>query len=266
MTDRPSIGVQLYTVRDELERDFVGTVRELADIGFTGVETAFFDLTDPMISEAATIFADHGLTVIAAHCELPRGEAGRTVLQHAQMLGTDRVILPGWPEDIRYRTSEGTRELLQEYAEAISYADEHGVRVGFHNHWWELAHADHGVPLIIMADELPPSAFLELDFYWSAQAGWRTPHLVEQLAGRVELVHVKDGPLTTPEAPNTALGRGVMPLAESLAATSTADWWVVELDECETPMLGALRDSFAWLTDNDHVPARPAPTPSHETF
>lgn len=251
----PRLGVQLYTVRDELAHDFAGTIKKIADIGYTGVETAFFDPDDPGVAEAATIFADHGLAVVAAHTQLPLGANADSVIRHAKLLGTDRIVWPGWPEDERYGTRAGTEQLLGEYREAIETAAAEGLRVGFHNHWWELRRTDHGVPLAILAEQLGAEAFFELDFYWSALAGWSTPDAVDTvLRGQFDLVHVKDGPLTTAEAPNVALGDGAMDLAGSLAATEQAEWWVVELDECDTSMLTALQDSYRWLQENGYTP------------
>lgn len=73
----PQIGLQLYTVRDELARDFSGTLARVAAIGYRGVETAFFDERVPL-DEVARELGAHSLAPFVAHIPLPPG-AGRDV-------------------------------------------------------------------------------------------------------------------------------------------------------------------------------------------
>ena len=66
------IALQLYTVRDQLARDFEGTIRRVAEIGYAGVETAHFpEGVSPAAAKAQ--FVELGLTVCAAHAPLPLG-------------------------------------------------------------------------------------------------------------------------------------------------------------------------------------------------
>ena len=74
------IALQLYTLRDALAQDFAGGIEKIADIGFIGVETAFFP-EGFTVAEATRIIQANGLKIMAAHCELPLGDDQRPVLE-----------------------------------------------------------------------------------------------------------------------------------------------------------------------------------------
>jgi sugar phosphate isomerase/epimerase len=76
------------------------------------------------------------------------------------------------------------------------------------------------------------------------------PALLRRLGDRVRYLHVKDGPVTRND-PQTAVGSGLMPVAEILRSCPSAEWHVVELDHCATDMLTAVGDSLAWLVEHD---------------
>ena len=133
-------------------------------------------------------------------------------------------------------------------------AADHGVRLGYHNHDFELSSLIGGRPALeVLAGELDPAVLLEVDTYWAAVGGQSVPELLGRLGERVRYLHVKDGPVTKDD-PMTAVGAGKMPVAEILAASRSVEWNVVELDACATDMMEAVADSITWLTD--HGPAR----------
>jgi sugar phosphate isomerase/epimerase len=232
------IAAQLYSLRD-LDRGHA--LRELGRIGYAAVE-AYDPLTDPAGFRAAADAA--GLAVWATHGPLlgPRRDELPAALR---TLGTDRIIVPSVP-------AEGFAEAVDDTArrlnEAAAWADGHGLRVGYHNHHWELAQKVAGhTALEALAERLRPDVFLEIDVYWAAVGGADVPALLRRLGDRVRLLHVKDGPATTDD-PMTAVGAGTLPIADILAAAPHAQR-IVELDHCATDMVTALAESHAYLTE-----------------
>ena len=139
----------------------------------------------------------------------------------------------------------------------------HGLRLGYHNHDFELSSLIGGRPALeVLADQLDPAAPLEVDTYWAAVGGQYVPELLGRLGDRVRYLHVKDGPVTKDDA-MTAVGGGTMPVAEILAARPSVEWNVVELDACATDMMEAVGDSITWLTSHGLAAqsAPPAPRP-----
>ncbi|MGW4404974.1 sugar phosphate isomerase/epimerase family protein [Nonomuraea sp. NPDC004702] len=238
------LSVQLYTVREQLAADRDGTLERIAGIGYGAVEP--FDPTaDP--KGFRQVIDDLGLTVSSTHAYALLSQEPAEVFDAVATVGADLVIIPGGVPEAEFTTRDGlsrTADLLNGLAEQ---AAGHGMRIGYHNHWWEIEPRIDGRHAIeALADLLAPEVFLEIDTYWAAVGGADVPALLGRLAGRTLALHVKDGPMVKGE-PHTAVGAGAMPVAEILAAAPDA-WRIVELDTCATDLFTALADSHAHLT------------------
>ena len=100
--------------------------------------------------------------------------------------------------------------------------------------------------------ELAPAAWAEVDAYWACNFGAvDVPALVGKWKSRIPLLHVKDGPLVEGE-PHQAVGAGKMDIPAVVAAAdeSVLQWLTVELDQCATDMMAAVRDSYDYLVGN----------------
>jgi sugar phosphate isomerase/epimerase len=203
----PRIGLQLYTVRDEVERDLEGTLQSIAALGYEGVEL-FGEV------RAAEV---HGLEVIGRHVTLDVDVAE---------LDCDRVTL-AWVDPI---SSVAERDaLVERIAELGERVRATGRRFGFHNHWSEVPPLEDGASLL---DRLPEWIDLEVDLGWAWFAGAEPLELLGRFRGRTPLVHVKDlRNRSTPEF--CAVGDGGVGYAELLpqAATFGIEWLIVEQDE-----------------------------------
>lgn len=243
------LSVQLYTVREALAADLPGTLRRIADIGFTAVEPfGFVDLAD----QYAELLPATGLSAPSAHAGLV-GKDVDAVFAAATKVGVQTVIDPHID-----RTLWTTREDITASAAALNIvaksAAEHGLVIGYHNHWWETENSIDGVPAIeVFAEALDDAVVLEVDTYWAEVGGVSAPELLGRLGDRVQLIHVKDGPATRRNEDQTAVGSGTLNIAAILAAAPQARR-VVELDDFTGDVFDAVRDSYAWMTAND-VPA-----------
>ncbi|MFH8565561.1 sugar phosphate isomerase/epimerase family protein [Streptomyces sp. NPDC017988] len=225
------LSVQLYSVRDQLTADRDGTLRRLADLGYGAVEP-YDVLADPKGLRAS--LDELGLTVSGAHVVQLLGPEPGPVLDAVTALGTDLAIVPAGipPED--FTTHDGLARAADRLNGLADAAAQRGLRVGYHNHWWEIEprfedHAGrHAVE--VLAELLDPAVFLEVDTYWAAVGGADVPALLRRLGDRVRALHLKDGP-GTKDDPNVAVGGGTMPVPEILAAAPDA-WRVVEFDSC----------------------------------
>lgn len=241
--------LQLYTVREQLATDRLGVLLRIAGFGYGAVEP--YDVaTDPegLRDDLDTA----GLTVCAVHARV-LGEDSGSLLRGTRTVGADTVIVP-WAEPAIFTTADGVARFGRDLNEAAARAADHGLRLGYHNHDFELSSRVAGRPALeVLADALDPAVILEIDTYWAAVGGPEgvppaefVPALLGRLGDRVRYLHVKDGPVSK-EDPMTAVGAGRMPVAEILAACPSAQWHVVELDRCATDMLTAVGDSLAWL-------------------
>ncbi len=238
--------LQLYTVREQLATGRMGVLRRIADFGYGAVEP--YDVrTDP--EQLRADLDETGLAVCSVHAGL-LGEGDDALLRGARTVGADTVIVP-WVPPQRFADTEAIAVLAGELNAAAAKAADHGLRLGYHNHDFELSSIVGGRPgLEVLADALEEAVILEVDTYWAAVGGQDVPALLRRLGDRVRYLHVKDGPITKDD-PMTAVGSGLMPVAEILGACPSARWHVVELDRCSTDMLTAVGDSLAWLASHD---------------
>jgi sugar phosphate isomerase/epimerase len=235
--------LQLYTVREELGGGRKDVLDAIASFGYGAVEP--FNV----LADTAGLHADlaaAGLSVCSVHAT-PAGAQAEAVAVAARQLGGDTIIVPHMPPE-RFADAEAVRELAGELNEMARRVAGHGLRLGYHNHDFELSSLIGGRPALeVLADALDDDVILEVDTYWAAVGGQDVPALLRRLGERVRYLHVKDGPAVSREDAMVAVGSGRMPVAEILAASPSAEWHVVELDRCATDMMTAVRDSLAWL-------------------
>ena len=254
-TGSAKIAVQLYSVRKEIEKDIKGTLQRLQAIGFEAVETAFWP-KDISIKQAAAHIKEAGLSVCSAHVELPIGTQKELMIDAAREFGCTKMIWHGWPEDIRYASLEGTRQLAAIYNEANKFAKANGLSFGIHNHWWEFRNKV-GKRLVYeeLLNLLDPDIFFEIDTYWVKVAGHDPAAIVKKFGKRAPLLHIKDGPAIWRESladdnPDAmvAVGKGTQDFPSIIkAAGNNTEWLIVEMDKTEGDVYEALQDSYNYL-------------------
>ena len=236
------LSVQLYTVRESLARDFEGTLGKLAAFGFTQVEPfAFVNFADELRSG----LPNNGLTAPTAHIHLV-GEDHDAICELAAELGIQTIIEP-YVDPSRWQSEADINEIASELNEVATKAADYGLRVGYHNHHFELESKISGVhALEVLADRVAPEVVLEVDTYWAYAGGADVPALLSRLGERVVALHIKDGDGTLDTSKQVPVGSGVVPVWDIIAAAPDA-LRVVELDDSESDLLEAVRASREFL-------------------
>jgi sugar phosphate isomerase/epimerase len=236
------LSVQLYTVREALAEDFEGTLGKLASFGFTQVEPfAFVNFADQLRSG----LSNNGLTAPTAHVHLV-GEDHAAICELAAELGIETIIEP-YVDPTRWQAEADINEVASELNEVATKAADYGLRVGYHNHHFELESKIAGVhALEVLVDRLDPEVVLEVDTYWAYAGGADVPALLSRLGDRVVALHIKDGDGTLDTSKQVPVGSGVVPVWDIIAAAPEA-LRVVELDDSETDLLEAVRASREFL-------------------
>jgi sugar phosphate isomerase/epimerase len=251
------IGIQLYTLRDLIASDIRGTLERLSEIGFKGVETAFWP-EGVTIEKAGTLLKELGLTVFSSHCEIPVGDNKEKMLRMAEAYQCKRMVWHGWPEDQRYKTAEGIKELTSIYNEAAAFAKRNGLQFGLHNHWWEFHNKiDDRFAYQVLMDGLEKDVFFEIDTYWVKTAGHDPAKIVGQFGKRAPLLHIKDGPaqynddLANDKTPMVPVGKGSQDFPSIVkAAGGNTEWMIVEMDILSMDVFQAIQQSYDYLVKN----------------
>jgi sugar phosphate isomerase/epimerase len=199
------IGVQLYTVRAELERDFDGTLSRLAELGYREVEFAgYFGRTPAQVRAA---IARAGLTAPGSHVafETLLGEFERTA-GDAAAAGHGWVVVPWLPESAR-RTAADWRRVVELFNRGGERARATGVRFAYHNQAYDWNPVEAMTPFDVVATETEPGLVdFELDVYWAVKGGSDPLRLIERFPGRFPLMHFKDA--AGPEQTMVDVGAG----------------------------------------------------------
>ncbi|SEJ95035.1 Sugar phosphate isomerase/epimerase [Sphingobium sp. AP50] len=272
----PSVGIQLYTVMPSLSRDFEGTIRDIAQIGYKEVETIGSFGRDPV--EVKALFDKYGLVSPSQHIvsnELYRvfdlwvkrqiaiadrdkaflhefdlsriDETVPAAIASAKAMGQRYVI---WQAIFasQIATPEATRKLIAALNHAGDLCADAGLTFGFHNHDRELEKVN-GVSAYdrILAETNPARVKMEIDFYWMKKAGADYGAYLKHNPGRFKLCHLKDmdrrGNIIAP-------GSGVMVSREliDMARSAGIEHFIVENDSSAIPF-SAERNAFGFMTE-----------------
>jgi sugar phosphate isomerase/epimerase len=199
------IGLQLYTVRDVLERDFEGTLARVAGIGYKEAEFAGYFNHTP--ADVRALLDRHGLTSPAVHTGSIEPEAWKKALDAANVIGHKYIVVPWVPQE-RRMTLDGWKQVAADFNRAAETARGAGVQFAYHNHDFEFPKMDGRVPYDVLLESTDPKLVqLEIDLYWITKGGQDPLAYFARWPGRVPLVHVKDS-AGAPEHKMVDVGQG----------------------------------------------------------
>lgn len=240
------IGLQLYTVRREMETSVERTLFEVGRIGYKEVEFAgYFNRPPRAIRQ---LLDRNGLKSPAGHTSLDVLRSGwyRT-LSDAAEIGQKWLVVPWLGENDRNSLDalKRTAELLNRSGQdAKSYK----VRVAYHNHDFEFQEVEGKRILDVLLEETDPEYVdFEIDLYWITKAGADPFDYFRRFPRRFPLVHVKDS-AGSPDHQMTEVGRGKIDFAKLFAAGEQAGMkhYFVEHDNPAEP-LSSVRTSYRYL-------------------
>jgi sugar phosphate isomerase/epimerase len=254
------IGLQLYTVRDEMARDFDGTLGKVAAIGYKEVEFAgYFEHSPKAVREAID---RHGLSSPATHVPYDTlGEKWPGQIESAKVIGQSYIVCPWIPEDLRKQPDAWKR-----VAETLNRAGEEskkaGIQFAYHNHWFEFLPVDGKLPYDFLLENCDAKLVkMEMDLCWITVAGGDPLKYFERYPGRFPLVHVKDvkslPKISTAGGQNfgdtvdmTSVGNGIIDWKRIFARSEQAGirHYIVEHDRPKAPF-ESIKNSYEYLRE-----------------
>ena len=261
------LGLQLYTVREELKKDLPGTLRAVAAIGYRRVEMGTDDFSAEVLRDA---IAASGLTCLGGLCQTHNvAEQPDATIERAKTLGY-RYLSCAWLQGLDSgshvnpaRTGGALNlddyrrhaELFNRFGEKCRKA---GIQFAYHNHNFEFRTLEGIVPYDLLMQQTDPKLFqIELDCYWAARAGKDPVEFFRKYPGRVVTLHVKDmkpvkGPTFDVEEGRdafTEVGNGTLDWKRIFAAADEAGVKdaFAEQDSGERPAIESAKISFEYL-------------------
>ena len=249
-SERRSFGAQLYTVRQEAERDLPTVLEAIRKIGYKEVET-YWDIYGHPAAELRRMINDHGLTAPSGHFNYDGLESK---IDYAKSLGVEYVICPILPESMWF-TLDGYKRASDQFNTWGEKIHRAGMQFGFHNHNYEFRRFGDTTGFETMMKRCDPKLVcMEMDCYWIAQAGGDSLQMFQQYGNRIKLLHLKDRKpgFPTTQVKNAAaehfteVGAGTLHWQEIFAAAEKngVKHLFVERDSGDLPAMESLRISF----------------------
>lgn len=219
----PRLGMQLYTVRNEIGKDFAGTLAKIAAIGYKEVEFAgYFGRTPQQVREA---LAGAGLAAPAAHVDYATLAPDKlpAALEAARAIGHTFLINAWIDEPMRAQPGIWPR-VAETYNRAGEACRKAGIQFAYHNHNFEFAPVDGKLPYDTLLETCDPALVkMELDLCWISAAGKDPLEYFRKYPGRFPLVHVK-GLSRTFEGGAAAPIDRILPAITDVGHNDVIDW------------------------------------------
>lgn len=231
---RREIGIQLYTLRNEINKDVKATLKAVAEAGYYQVEGYGFPDAEAMFAAAK----DNGLKVDSSHFNWdsvvnpddPGVPPFEKILEQANEAGLKHLVIP-YLADRNRKTLDDYKQLCERCNRGAELAAKAGIQLAYHNHAFEfkpMAKGQTGYD-VLMAEFSKQMKF-EVDVFWVQVGGHEPVKLIQQLKGRVSQLHLKDlnQSLKTPNyggIPKEAfeeLGDGVIAMEPIIQAAQSA--------------------------------------------
>lgn len=226
------IGIQLYSVRDEMKKNPIGTLTQLAKIGYKNVEHAnyidrkFYGYT---AVEFKKILDDLGLKMPCGHTVMGKdhwdptkndfSDSWKRTVEDAAYMGQKYVISP-WMDESMRKTYDDLVKYLDVFNKSGELCQKSGMKFGYHNHWAEFTEKLNGMKLFdIMMQKLEINkVIMQLDIGNMYIGGAKALDVIGQYPGKFEMIHIKDEIAvdTAEKFESTILGKGIIPVKEVL--------------------------------------------------
>jgi len=216
------LGVQLYTVRDLMAKDFEGTLAKVAGAGYKEVEFAGYFKQSPQ--DVKAILARHGLTSPSTHIDYASlGDGFSNVVEASRTIGHRYIVNPWLDEEMR-KQPDVWKRVAATFNRAGEISKKAGIQFAYHNHHFEFVPADGTTPFEVLLKECDPELVkIELDLCWITVAQQDPLAYFKRYPGRFPLVHVK-GLKKLPTGPAPVPFDQAIPQITDVGSGDIIDW------------------------------------------
>jgi sugar phosphate isomerase/epimerase len=260
------IGLQLYTVRDAMEKDPSDTLSKVAKIGYTSVEGATYTGTQKFYGMEPSAFSQllktNGLVMISSHYRLGEETAKGEIVKGTILHEWDKAVDDAAEVGLKYMVcaylstdERGDIDHYKKVADQLNIAGERckkaGIQLCYHNHDFEFIKQGDVYPYDILLGTDKDLVKMEMDIYWVSKAGRKPVDLFDQHPGRFPLFHLKDMD-NTPQKAFTEVGNGVIDFKEIFKHKKKAglQYFFVEEDKCPGSPFDSITQSITYIKKN----------------
>lgn len=256
---RKNIGLQIYTLRDQLKADLKGTLKAVADAGYQQVEPFGF----PSGQEMVNVAKDLGLDVHSIHFDWeaavnPTDDGFsdfRKIIEKAKDTGLSHLVVP-YLHDKDRKSLDDYKRVAGNLNKAAVIAKEAEIQLAYHNHSFEFQPMEESTGYDIFVQEFGDEMMFEVDVFWVRAADLDPVSLIKGLSGRISQLHLKDikkglklpiyGGL--PKDAFKELGNGMISMEPIIEAAKAAGVVHCHVEQDQSPdPIASIKESVAYL-------------------
>lgn len=235
----PKIGLQLYSVGQQMQADTYGTLQKVAKAGFETVE--FAGLYGYAPKEMGKMLQDVGLTPISSHSDVLNNL--KQEVENMQMLDVHKIVLPHHP----FENKESVLRLADAMNKAGRYCKENGLDLSYHNHAHEFKQEDGEYLLdVFYANTDPAYVHMQLDVCWALVGGVNPVAYLKKYAGRSQTIHMKEVKTIEPYT-GCAVGKGLVDFKEICGLLGPDFSYIIEQESLEGDIWSTLTEGVQYL-------------------
>jgi sugar phosphate isomerase/epimerase len=259
------VGLQLYSLRDQLPKDVKGNIAKVAAAGYKEVETfgyskqhGFWGLDAKAFSD---LLKDNGLKTPSGHYNLNQlfveGKTDdlETCIEAANITGMEYVIVPSINGEV-LKSADQFKAVAEKMNKAAELCKKSNLKLGYHNHNFEWRPVDGTTFYDVLLKETDPAlVHMEMDIYWVVRAGQDPVKIFEAHPGRFALCHLKDMDKTN-NSLNTEIGKGTIDFKTILSKAKLAGLkhFIVEQENyIDIDPYVSIAESAAYVKNTLHV-------------
>jgi sugar phosphate isomerase/epimerase len=235
------IGLELYSVRDELAKDLMGTVRAVGKMGYEVVEffSPYYNWTPDYAKEVRKLLDDVGMRCNSTHngSNAFTADGLQKAIELNQILGAKYIV---WASAGRVTGLDGWKTVADRLSGAAEKLKPVGLRTGYHNHQLEFMPVDGKRPMEVIAANTPKDVMLQLDVGTCVEAGSDPVAWINANPGRINCLHCKDWAPGEGKGYRVLFGEGVVPwtkVFDAAEAKGGVEYYLIEQEGSRFPSL-----------------------------
>lgn len=242
---KPAIGLELYSVREEFKKDYHGTLKAVASMGYPGVEFygPYYDWTVAEAKEIRALIDDLNMVCYSTHNSAKNFDAANIghMVELNRVLGSKFAVMAsaGKVADL-----DGWKKVADTLAASLGPMKGSGIYPGFHNHRIEFETLNGTRPMDVLAKNTPKEVVLQLDVGTCVHAGQDPVAWINANPGRIRSIHLKDWSSDPAKGYKVLFGEGSAPWKQVFAAaekTGGVEHYLIEQEGSEHPPLDTVR-------------------------
>lgn len=243
------VGVELYSVRNEMSKDLMGTVREVAKIGYKGVEFygPYFSWTTDYAKEVRALLDDLGVKCLSTHNggNVYTPESIDKAIELNRIMGSKFVVMASAG---RVQGLDGWKQVVERLNMGHEKLKSAGLAGGFHNHQLEFRELEGQRPIEMIAKGTPKDFVMQLDVGTCVEVGYSPVEWIKQNPGRIRSIHCKEWSSEAGKGYKVLFGEGSAPWKDIFKAAESVggvEHYLIEQEGAAVPPMEAIAQCLA---------------------